>query len=844
MDVRQFCSRVIATIALLVVLTGCETQTSADALQIIGNPPSEVYYGNYFEFEFGVSGGQGPYSYRYVRNPKNGSENADENYHEFQIREGDTPAKPSFILSGIPRLRDGMSFDDAVDTTYQYGIEVRDNTTGIVVSEVFEFTVKKIKLKFSDDSLRATEGAVLTRGADRLQSSLNTELNFRFICDTEIGKTYDERILGNGITVQPNTYFVSMDRPLVEPITIGYRVVSSYSESSPASDRRNIGHARPNVDFVAEDRVLRFEAGEQACLIVVDMIDDGLVEGDEQARVEFYVIEGGLVDVQNANASITFRDNEPDVVIDQADATINSGEELAVPLLIDRAHPTPVNVIFSVDVEGSRIDNNVYAFTPESGVATIEEGDQDGVLTVSTEPLSGQPTGKDDFIYLVSNFDALNGRDPIKVGINNWGIGNHSLEIVAEQANNEAALDIALSDERVFVLIEKQNDTGRSTLVRAFDHYSNAQSMTSTAAEVEIAMSGFDITPLAVWHLPDNDELLIFVQTDTRLRVGTMQASRHNGGLDFALITLVKQDDSSEYLLQSVKQFGTELDDLVNGVELDSSGNIYIYGETEGSIFDGEPGAEGKVGAKDGFVYALNAQGSKKWAKFVGTASDDRVVSLDVSRSRLLVGLERTTADTDVLLVQLAVNDGDRIEGVEDYIFGSTANEFLGGGRFGPALSSGYLAVNSNFSVLSSGPTPSATQDVHVLKFDLDSNLSAVDVVSSSGHDESVALMALKESDGFVVLGTTMGELPFNTAIGGQDVFVTKLISDTVTNSVSIDRSLQFGTPGNDEAIAIREHTDRKFYVLWSEDYSGTAGGLRYRVSAFSTEANKLSVSP
>ena len=141
MDAGRVISNLLAALCLSLLLTGCETRT--DALVIIGEPPTDVFYDSYFEFEFGVSGGEGPYSYRYVQNPSDRDENLNENYQVFEVRDGDTAAKPSFILSGIPRLRDGESFEDVSGESFSFAVEVKDNTTGVVASRTFEFTVNR-----------------------------------------------------------------------------------------------------------------------------------------------------------------------------------------------------------------------------------------------------------------------------------------------------------------------------------------------------------------------------------------------------------------------------------------------------------------------------------------------------------------------------------------------------------------------------------------------------------------------------------------------------------------------------------------------------------------------------
>ena len=62
------------------------------------------------------------------------------------------------------------------------------------------------------------------------------------------------------------------------------------------------------------------------------------------------------------------------------------------------------------------------------------------------------------------------------------------------------------------------------------------------------------------------------------------------------------------------KQLGTSLDDEGNGVSTDSSGNIYVTGNTEGGL-DGNTSS----GSRDIFLVKYNSSGTKQWTKQLGT---------------------------------------------------------------------------------------------------------------------------------------------------------------------------------------------------------------------------------
>ena len=78
------------------------------------------------------------------------------------------------------------------------------------------------------------------------------------------------------------------------------------------------------------------------------------------------------------------------------------------------------------------------------------------------------------------------------------------------------------------------------------------------------------------------------------------------------------------------KQLGTSSTDLANGVATDSSGNVYVAGGTYGGL-DGNT----NTGASDLFVVKYNSSGTKQWTKQLGSSSleYDYGVATDSSRN-------------------------------------------------------------------------------------------------------------------------------------------------------------------------------------------------------------------
>ena len=73
------------------------------------------------------------------------------------------------------------------------------------------------------------------------------------------------------------------------------------------------------------------------------------------------------------------------------------------------------------------------------------------------------------------------------------------------------------------------------------------------------------------------------------------------------------------------KQFGTTKNDCATAVVLDSQGNIYLVGNTDGNLFGPN------LGGTDVFVVKYSAEGNREWKFCFGSDQDDCANSACVS---------------------------------------------------------------------------------------------------------------------------------------------------------------------------------------------------------------------
>jgi len=119
----------------------------------------------------------------------------------------------------------------------------------------------------------------------------------------------------------------------------------------------------------------------------------------------------------------------------------------------------------------------------------------------------------------------------------------------------------------------------------------------------------------------------IYVTGKTR---GGLDGNTSSGGFDMFLIKY-----NSSGTKQGTNQLGTSSSDEGSGVTTDSSGNVYVTGFTGGGL-DGNTNS----GGYDMFLIKYNSSGTKQWTKQLGTSSYDygRGVSNDSSGNIYVTG--------------------------------------------------------------------------------------------------------------------------------------------------------------------------------------------------------------
>ena len=828
------------------LLTGCETHLSEDELEIVGDPPrgQNMYYDVEFSYEFGGTGGDGTYRFRYIQNPEPEDDQQvdDDNPVELFIRELDGE-KSGFVLHGVPRLPDGQDFDSASTRTVRYGLEISDGKTTRV--QTYESSLQKNQLQLVSDGVRINEGNVDARDAQRLIDAANG--GDTTICQQALDFDFEKTEV-NGKTVYPLVTRVKLSQPVASRVELFYRVSSNYDENAPERSERNVGFARPNVDFLEEERSIVFEQGQGNCIIYAYVLDDAEVEDAELFTIEFFDRSGALVDFSSARAIVNLADNEPTPLISNAVETVNEGESVTIPIRLNAVHDLPVSVRITPDWDESTADEDDVRIRPENGVVVIEAGDTLGSYTI--EALRNDDGGimDDEKLVVRTDLDELFNLEPTEVTINKWAQGaGTDAEIVAREAASEAAIAFTSSEHgHALVGIQGESSQGDGIgIVRGFDSASSRINI-GDSGDIQLAKAGLDVTLRSVKAFSSSSGDLLAVVANVNGKLSDAPLGIYRGGLDAAVVTYTWNEVSGYYEFEDLLQFGTEGDDVVVGSRLTGEGVLYVYGETDGLQLDGEPSEQSSSGGLDGFVYRINlTQNRIDWSRFIGDGENNRSVSLDAGRSELAVLNRDMSSDIDASWYSLDANAGQFVEGIEPKTVGQLRNDMPSTIRFDRTGSLVRMLVSSQSLLPNGGLTSSLTDDVQLLTYGVEGEFSGRTLIATTETDLASDMEDLTKDDTLVIGGETLGEFEDGGAIGstGFDAFVAYASTeDSVVPAVT--NVLQFGTASEDRVIDIEETGERKFMILWSENHTDPSGLLRYRLSPFTPEGRKLTSDP
>jgi hypothetical protein len=276
---------------------------------------------------------------------------------------------------------------------------------------------------------------------------------------------------------------------------------------------------------------------------------------------------------------------------------------------------------------------------------------------------------------------------------------------------------------------------------------------------------------------------------------------------------VVKYDSSGNQ--RWVQQFGSPSTDVGVAVTTDASGNVYVAGNTNGSL-----GGVANAGGFDVFVTEFDPNGNQLWIQQAGSAALDEagaiVADADgnvyVAGSTLgsLISGTLNKGGTDILLLQY--NQAGTQLWVEQ--FGSGGNDQ----PFSVAVdnTSGFLyiagATSGNISI--GGGTSYGGYDAFLAQYTFEGVQNWITQLGSAAEDAAYSVTVDSSANVYVAGaagGSIAGTYPY---AGGYDAFVAQYTSGGGQNWVQ-----EFGTPEDDLGYSVVTDSNGNVYV------SGTTYG-------------------
>ncbi len=818
MDFFQSVKQLLFVLLVVITLYGCSETKSAETPVILGTPSDSAIVDVLYEYEFGADGGDGLLSYSIISGP---------DWLQIENLNG---AKPAFRIFGVPTVGDRAAFDEFTKENIDIVLGVTDG--GRSSSETYEIVLEKNTIEFDENTWDVLEGAT---------TPALEQANFSDDCELPSMDPY----LEGGKIVYPFPVTLTLDAPAETDITLHYIMTSKYDDSFDERDASNLRLAKPDVDYLVQEGFFVMKAGVTKCAFAISLFDDDILEGSERFTLTFDELLTGWA-IFSQNSSVDIADSEPTVTFNSEVTTMTMGDARVFSFTLSDKVDYPISMTVYVDNEsnspittadydlsiGGVSCNASYIFADNTCVITFPPNTEKGEfeITVKDDLVF---TELDETLIVTSPVVSIYNLDRLEISINEWitdvtvtssigGGGSIAKDMVIDTEGNVITLlqSLGLDSDVSVTLNQRNGSTSLKFLAGGDALLASADSKAEVAGGMSYRRSGTHYVGVALttsgsftgFPNPDNDKDVV-VQLYSRL------------------------DGALNYSDKWIKQFGTDQDDVANGVKVDSGGNSWVFGYTEGTF----TGADANPGGRDGFIRKFDILGNLLWTRQVGSNGDDEIVGVEfISRGIYAIGVtsgvmgEGSSGGQDGFLLTLT-NDGvvsNTVQfgtGEDDFVTGveATRTELLLSGH-----SRGDVEVSSDGLV---GTSALNSVDPFFLVFDESGNISrSLQFGDATQDDVSSGISTLATS---AYLGaTTPGEYETGAHLGGSDAVISRIDNDDEESAVAWHK--QFGTAEEDSLISVEVYSTNKVFGLWETDDS--AGNITYKISPFSVEGVKL----
>jgi len=334
-----------------------------------------------------------------------------------------------------------------------------------------------------------------------------------------------------------------------------------------------------------------------------------------------------------------------------------------------------------------------------------------------------------------------------------------------------------------------------------------------TAGNEAAAPTGWCATPYCIFGTPSPDgALAVAVDGSGNSYVAGITngalASANAGAAD----VFVRKFDAGGATVWT-RQFGSEKDDFASSIAVDSDGNVYVAGDTYGSL------AGASAGSADSFLRKLDKSGTTIWTRQFGSRGPEQLgaVTLDVSGNVYVAGSTYPTGNQ---------SSGDPYVRKFDASGGTLWAKQFGGADEDEAEA---VAVDAAGNVYVAGWTYDLIPDSKLGSWDafvrkLDANGAALWTRVFGTPDADVIEVAAVDGEGNLYVAGSTGNALAGPSFGSLDAFVRKFDPSGATLWTR-----QIGTSGYDYGAGLGVDGSNNVYVVGSTDaaFAGSSAGLQ-----------------
>jgi len=306
---------------------------------------------------------------------------------------------------------------------------------------------------------------------------------------------------------------------------------------------------------------------------------------------------------------------------------------------------------------------------------------------------------------------------------------------------------------------------------------------------------GFDIA------IDSNGNIYVTGRTE-----GNLDGIQNSGGDD---AFIAKYNSNGDRLW--TRLLGTSSVEVSYGVAVDSNGNSYITGFTNASLDN-----QTYQGLDDVFIAKFDTNGNKQWTRMIGTADQDvgYGIAVDTTGNIYITGTTNgdlegiSTGAFDIFIAKYDVNGNYQWTRQ----IGTTSTDI---GWDVAVDDSGYCYITGYTNGDLDGKPNAGGSDIFISKYDTTGKRRWTILMGSASEEEGWRIVVDNRGFGYVT-GFTEGNLEGNPNMGGTDLFVAQFSTIGYKKHTSV-----IGTDVDDEGDGIDVDADGNVYVA-----GGTKGNL------------------